>query len=308
MASKYDDFWGARLDDIRATVERASHGAPSKLSVHDLAVHGERSSWYGTVTVRGQTVLGGSMAHAVALGRLVAAHGLCRPIDATFRFTIGTDLVLTVELDRVDRHPPSSQGRDRRAAHTGAIVPSHAPAGLTNKPGTACARIHQLLESLPVLDRPELVPFDNGLYFFYERGETSAHGPTGRIVRIGNHPRAADRLPDRLREHYRSTRGAKNWSVFRRYLGGALIRRSDPASPCLSLEPGRGHWERQNEETCPDCEHVEQQVTATLRDSFSLRAIRIDDMQERNNFEARLIATVAACPICVPSDSWLGRV
>src|SRR5260221_331296 len=78
----------------------------------------------------------------------------------------------------------------------------------------ACARIHAVLAALPRWTNPADVPFTNGLYFFYERGQRSVHAPDGRIVRIGNHPRAQDRLVGRLKDHFNGRVGAKNFSVF----------------------------------------------------------------------------------------------
>jgi len=48
-------------------------------------------------------------------------------------------------------------------------------------------------------------------------------------------------------------------------------------------------------------------VSQRLRESFSLRCVRIDDKEERNRFEAHLIASLGACEMCQPSPSWLGR-
>ena len=150
-------------------------------------------------------------------------------------------------------------------------------------------------------------PFANGLYFFYEAGETSDHARAGRIVRVGNHPHTQDRLPARLREHYRSGTGAKNGSVLRRYLGGALVRRDDGSSPCLLPGPGVGHWERHGLRECARCEGYEARVTDCLRSSFRFRCVRIDDREERNRLEALLVATLAACPTCRSSPAWLGQ-
>src|SRR5659263_695293 len=71
---------------------------------------------------------------------------------------------------------------------------------------------------------PDEVPFNNGLYFFYEEAEKSSHDNLARIVRVGNHPRSQDRLCGRLWDHYSPN---KNFSVFRRLLGGALLRREN---------------------------------------------------------------------------------
>src|SRR5205823_5296525 len=101
--------------------------------------------------------------------------------------------------------------------------------------------------------------------------------------------------------------GAKNFSVFRRYLGGALMRRRDADDPCLSPAPGLGHWEKQDARPCPSCARVESQVSELLSSAFTFRCVRMDDPTERNNFEEWLIATVAACPVCRASDDWLGH-
>jgi hypothetical protein len=44
-----------------------------------------------------------------------------------------------------------------------------------------------------------------------------------------------------------------------------------------------------------------------LSECFSFRCVYIPDRQERNRFEALLIATLAACDQCQPSRSWLGN-
>ena len=161
----------------------------------------------------------------------------------------------------------------------------------------ACAKIHEALSALPVLHLPRDVPFGDGLYFFYEQGETSPHGPQGRIVRVGNHPRTQGGLVQRLRNHYS---GGKNGSVFRKSLGGALLRQRDPSSTCLN------HWEKQDAPVCERCRPVEREVSALLRERFSFRCVHIVSMSERNLQEAMLVATLASCRICAPSPAWLG--
>jgi len=167
-----------------------------------------------------------------------------------------------------------------------------------------CAAIHDALESLPLLSSPTDVPFFDGLYFFYEDGETSEHGAHGRVVRVGNHPRSSGGLRKRLRQHYS---GRKNGSVFRKFLGGALLRRRDPQSPCLLPAPGKGHWEHQDEKACDRCRPLEEEVSQLLRRSFQFRCVMVEDREERNELEKVLIATIAACPVCGPSATWLGH-
>ena len=177
------------------------------------------------------------------------------------------------------------------------------PPSATLSPADACRTVHQLLSTLPVFTAPKEVPFQDGLYFFYQSSEKSLHGVGGRVVRVGNHPRADGGLKRRLQQHYS---GSKNGSVFRRFLGGALLRRAAPGSPCLSPGPGQGHWEQQDERCCDSCRDVEKEVSAILRASFHFRCISVRDRTVRNHLEALLIATLAACPTCMPSPSWLG--
>lgn len=167
----------------------------------------------------------------------------------------------------------------------------------------ACSEIHTLLGQLPIYTEPGQVPFLDGLYFFYEIGEASEHGAAGRIVRVGNHPRCKGGLVRRLRQHYS---GQKNGSVFRKLLGGALMRAKEPRSPCLAPGPGQGHWERQGGKTCYHCQSVEKEVSALLRLRFRFRCVAIRGRAERNHFESLLIATLAACSICSASLRWLG--
>ena len=168
----------------------------------------------------------------------------------------------------------------------------------------ACGEIHSALQALPLLASPAQVPFRDGLYFFYEDGERSEHAADGRVVRVGNHPRSDGTLQKRLRQHYS---GRKNGSVFRKFLGGALLRRRHPHSPCLAPSPGKGHWEHQNDKACERCRPLEEEVSQLLRSSFRFRCVEVVDQAERNDLESVLIATLAACPVCGPSVSWLGR-
>jgi len=167
----------------------------------------------------------------------------------------------------------------------------------------ACAAVHETLGVLPILRFPKDVPFLDGLYFFYENGETSAHGPNGRVVRVGNHPRSEGGLRRRLQNHYS---GRKNGSVFRKLLGGALLRKREPSDPCLSPGPGKGHWEKQGTKPCVKCSPLEEEVSKLLRCSFQFRCVMVLDRAERNQMEEALVATLAACPVCNPSTTWLG--
>lgn len=172
------------------------------------------------------------------------------------------------------------------------------------RPEAACQAVHAPLCRLPEFERPAEVPITDGLYFFFEDGESSQHAPGGRIVRVGNHPRSDGTLVRRLRQHYQ--RG-KNGSVFRKFLGGALMRAEDPSHPCLAPEPGKGRWERQDAKPCHRCRPVEQRVSRLLTTRFRFRCIFVPTRPERNYLEEVLIGMLSSCIGCQPSRRWLGR-
>jgi len=172
------------------------------------------------------------------------------------------------------------------------------------KTDTSCARVHAALNELPLRHEPTLAVPKNGLYFFYEEGEICAHTGGRRVVRVGNHPRSVDGLLARLRMHYS---GSKNSSVFRKFLGGALMRKSNPNHPCLSPGPGQGHWEKQDAKPCEVCKSVETEVSQLLRASFGFCCVEVVDRAQRNRLEVGLVAAMAECEECIPSPDWLGR-
>src|SRR5262249_2284257 len=161
---------------------------------------------------------GASMAHAVSLGRIVAASGVCAPWpDRTFRFTVTRAGALVIVMaDRAVRGrvapAPHHARHSEIASDARGDAADRSEDGGPLDPATGCARVHTALAALPPWGRPTAVPFTNGLYFFYEQGECSPHAPGGRVVRIGNHPRAQDRLVGRLEDHFNSRPGAKNFS------------------------------------------------------------------------------------------------
>jgi hypothetical protein len=148
-------------------------------------------------------------------------------------------------------------------------------------------------------DRKALPP--NGIYLFFEKGETAAlNGTIQRIVRVGTH-REDGRFPGRIRQHYghvNSLRGNKNSSVFRRHVGGALLTRSNPADPRIA------EWQRQGGTSFVDIEEV---VSKTLRERFTFVCFSVPTRDERLTLERGLIALVAQHPLAAPSPGWLGR-
>ena len=207
VASKYDNYWTGRAADLRAAVLQAASGEPATIDVRDLRLLGQRQSWSGAVVVRGRKAAPAETAHAVSLGRVVAAAGICEPWpDQAFRFAISQRGTLAVTLIGDARSVPPTGPRPGQGIVGAPMVHDtnlRFSAGCVSVGAAAgCSRIHTALAALPLWSHPANVPFTNGLYFFYERGEQSRHAPQGRVVRIGNHPRVQDRLFARLGEHY----------------------------------------------------------------------------------------------------------
>jgi hypothetical protein len=185
-----------------------------------------------------------------------------------------------------------------------------------------CEWLHARLEFLPLIQYPfdvEALPL-NGIYFFYEEGETWGHGgDRARIVRIGAH-RGQDRLPARISEHFLldENRMAFNCdmpkpadrSIFRLNIGRALLNRAH--------DPYLGVWEinfipKQNRERFRHLRDIdkeresEREVTRLLRSAFAFRVVAVDDAKLRRGSERSVVGTIAQCALCIPSPGWLGR-
>ena len=159
-------------------------------------------------------------------------------------------------------------------------------------------QIHETLEPLPKYLEPVTDLPRNGIYFFYERGEPCSHTRKPRVVRVGIHGERTT-LRKRLKQHYRLNREG---SVFRKHIGTALLRRRGlPDEEITEWRKGRRslRWS--------DFKDTEVEVSRLLRSKFFFRDISVDSVDERKALEEKLIASLAACPECSPSEGWLGR-
>jgi hypothetical protein len=167
-----------------------------------------------------------------------------------------------------------------------------------------CAKLHRWLHSLP----RHRFPYDasriplNGIYVLFESGET-AHGGD-RVVRVGSHT-GESTLPSRINEHFVVEN--KDRSIFRKSIGRALLNsKQDPFITTWSARKPR-IAERQPQTIDLDrLGKVEAQVTQYIRQLFSFVAVEIPRTLDRLELEIKLISTIAACPSCRPSPTWLG--
>jgi len=164
----------------------------------------------------------------------------------------------------------------------------------------ACKQIHEILDVLLRWYKPSNSLPTNGIYFFYEEGELSAHNGKQRIVRVGTHGQSRT-LKQRLgNDHYN---GNREGSVFRKHLGTALLKRTGAPDTRIS------EWRKKRKKSphWKEFEGTEREVDETLRSRFFFRVIDIDNVDERQMFEEKIIATISACPVCRPSEKWLGN-
>jgi len=184
-----------------------------------------------------------------------------------------------------------------------------------------CALLHKVLEPLPVIRYPfelETLPM-NGIYFFYEEGETNAHDGTPGIVRVGTHKR--DNFRSRINDHYlldgmdfdKNSPAPKDRSIFRKNIGRALLNKmnSDYISIWdidFTLKTNRQRYGRKRDINLEI--QIEKEITRILKKKFSFRYIQIDSQKQRmgkQGLESRLIGTLSHCKLCEPSKNWLGR-
>jgi hypothetical protein len=334
MASKYDWYWAAHLNEISAALQAAAGGSAAIVDVTGVRCLGDRRSWHGVAEVCGREMTRSSMAHATSLGRIVAASGICAAWpERRFRFTIGATGALSVAI--ADQKPR------RRQVAAGYGVGAEASGGRAANPlaGTGLGehrsgpgisadsraadtdRFYLLLGELARrVGGPRLLcdctgaqdwP-RHGVYFFFEDGESRANGSC-RVVRVGTHaltPTSRTTLWDRLRQHRGHLKG-RNFgggnhraSVFRRHVGAALIRRGNQPEELLGSWLDRHHptqWADQEDE-------IEREVSRHIG-AMPFLWLSVPDRADRGCIERNSIALLSCLAGCQDSSSagWLGH-
>jgi hypothetical protein len=187
-----------------------------------------------------------------------------------------------------------------------------------------CNWLHDSLDALSIVS----YPFDtgalpkNGIYFFYEKGERRSHDESRpRIVRVGTHRDGNFR--SRIAEHFVSNERKMRFtqdhpsphdrSIFRKHIGRALLNKTgDPYLSVWDLDfttPAERAASRHLRDISKEVA-IESEITRILRETFSFRFIEIAEEVQRmggEGLERALIGTLSSCPLCGPSDTWLGN-
>jgi hypothetical protein len=334
VGSKYDSYWAGRLAEIRAAVECAANDLPAVAELPGLSDIGERQSWYGVAEVCGRDVTRSSMAHATALGKSIAASGLCAPWPRRrFRFTIATagDLLTISAIDapRAHRAELAVMARGQAPAKSAATGSRRSGSAARKSParddrvrvsdGGAVERFYLALAEL--LQGPRRLRDchgtdgwpRHGVYFFYESGEVRADGGD-RVVRVGTHALTATSqatLWGRLRQHRGHVGGSHpgggnhRGSVFRRHVGASLIRcdqlPSELLDSWLDRHGPRPGWAAQER-------HIELAVSRHIG-AMPFLWLSVPDADDRGYVERNSIALTSCLAegLDPPSASWLGR-
>ena len=189
MQSKYYNYWNAKAPKLAQLVEDAATGKTAELDVSDIRLFGNRAAWNGLARVHGSRALKAPMAHANALANVVTGNGLCEPYDQlVFSFSINSQCRLRVSAGGEISPLPDDQSMvdvPRSGPRPPTLGPPHVDDNSILDPTLSCKIVHRLLARLPKFTSPEAVPFNDGLYLFYEAGEVSPHLAGDRVVRVG---------------------------------------------------------------------------------------------------------------------------
>lgn len=190
-----------------------------------------------------------------------------------------------------------------------------------------CKWLHEQLEPLQLIDYSilrnslELLP-ENGIYFFYEQGETWGHGGNKpRIVRVGTSKDGNFR--SRISEHYLLDESKMNFahskpapherSIFRKNIGRALLnQRGDNYLKVWEIDftSRKSRNQYTHLRNIEKEKNLESEITKLMRNKFSFKFIEISGQAQRmgkTGLESALIGTLAQCKFCRASDNWLGK-
>ena len=170
-----------------------------------------------------------------------------------------------------------------------------------NKP--MCLRLHELFCAMPryTWDRISEIPFANGIYIVFEKGEQ--YHNMERIVRVGTHT-SQDRLKRRLTDHF--AKENHDGSIFRKNIGKAILNAyHDPYLPVWTLDTSKPENRKYvNAEKNAD---TERRVSKYLRENFTFTVFQVDTKEERLRLEEAIIATLNQTPDFFPGKRWAGK-
>lgn len=166
-----------------------------------------------------------------------------------------------------------------------------------------CTELHRIFNAAKRYNAFEIdsIPFENGIYVVFEKGET--YGTYDRIVRVGTHT-SPDRLKRRLKDHF--IRENKDGSIFRKNIGIAMLNKA--RAPYLSI--WRLNTSRPENARFVDTDKqsdIERRVSTYLRQNTDFAVFRVDDNIQRLRLEEAIISVLNHSPNFKASVGWLGN-
>ncbi len=166
-----------------------------------------------------------------------------------------------------------------------------------------CMTLHELFGTAKRFTYDEInrIPFNNGIYIVFEKGER--YNNLERIVRVGTHD-SPDRLKTRLKDHFFNEN--KDGSIFRKNIGKAILnKRHDDYLDTWSLDTSKN--ENRIFVNIQKQKAVEKEVSDYLRNNFTYTCFEVENKEKRLRLEKAIIATLNLQEDFCPSKEWLGR-
>lgn len=172
---------------------------------------------------------------------------------------------------------------------------------------TMCYRLHDLFNSMPryTIDSIDDIPFKNGIYIFFQNGET--YDRFDRIVRVGTDT-GENQLVSRMRQHFVNEN--KDRSIFRKNIGRAFLTKDrNPLIDYWNID----FTSRKNKtlyfdvEKSDKCAALEKQISVFMKENFSFVVFPMDKKEDRLRFEEAIIATLFSSKDFIASSDWLGN-
>ncbi len=167
----------------------------------------------------------------------------------------------------------------------------------------SCLLLHKLFNEQTMYGYTEIdsIPFNNGIYIIFEKGET--YKGYSRIVRVGTHT-SPNRLKARLKDHYISKN--KDGSIFRKNIGKAILnQRNDAYLSNWNVDtskPANKHYINYSLQA-----GIEDSVSTYLQENTFFTVFEVTDLTERMRLESGIIATLNNDESFKKSVSWLGN-
>ena len=172
---------------------------------------------------------------------------------------------------------------------------------------TMCYELHKLFNNMQryTIETISEIPFRNGIYIFFEKGEK--YGELDRIVRVGT-DNGQNQLISRLKQHL--VKENKDRSVFRKNIGRAILSKTD--NPLISywnidFTTKKNKELFYNEEKAEECKKIEKQISEFMNEKLSFVVFPIQTKEERLRFEKAIISSLYNCADFTASENWLGN-